>query len=609
MSYRLDFGRRFLQGGAAAATARALSAAVFSVAFSAAQTAEARTITVDLFNERAAGQVGQCTLREAVAAVNANTAIQGCKGPDGKPDIIHLLPGTYTVRLTSIGDTLTLARAVSIEGNGFERTTLTTSGGGFPMFAGNTSGITLRGIKFGNLRGEAVNVTATGVVSLYDSHIVSSGVSSSGSGVILNRGSMVVSGVEISRCSGWNAGAITNLGWLYIDNSSVLESDSSRNGAIVNDGPLASLYVYNTTLSKNTAGQHATALSNTLAGKTELTAVTIVDNKKREGTPGKVPAIRNTGGTLKIKNSLIARNISEGAPCSGSITSLGYNYLGETEDRCTTANAEATDTSGGGGVHLSALQRVGGLSRVLVPLNVNGNPILRYIPANQCGFADQRGLRRADFGAACEIGAVNRGHATLVVGNAATPATEDTNQKTMLETAGFDTLLVDDNSSAPVLNGSGRSLAIISTTVNDTTIGAKYKSSPIGIVVNRAAVLDNMGMVPTNAYGTFPTARDVAVPFDGEYFHHKIGNFPSRINEGGGGWGTPESTATWMVYYVENTQPAVFRYGKGVQGTGGFVMPAGRISFPGAPSFFNGSATADGKEIFLEAVMWASRAK
>src|SRR5688572_7797941 len=85
MSYRLGFRRGFFQWSAAALTARGFGGAVFLLALSHATTAQARTITVDLFNERAAGQVGQCTLREAVQAVNFNTAIQGCRGPDGQP--------------------------------------------------------------------------------------------------------------------------------------------------------------------------------------------------------------------------------------------------------------------------------------------------------------------------------------------------------------------------------------------------------------------------------------------------------------------------------------------------------------------------------------------
>jgi hypothetical protein len=614
MSDRSSFERRLFQRGAGPLVARGLGALAFAVAFSAATNAEARTITVDLFGERVSGTSGQCTLREAVQALNFNTSIQGCPGPDGQPDTILLLPGTYTVTLATTSSSLTLNRAVTIEGNGFEATTITTSSGGqsIALFKANTSGISIRGVRFYAVKGgEPLNVTGNGSASLYDSHIVESGQGLNGNGCVYNQGALVMQNVEISKCVGWQSGAILNTGFLYVDGTSVLESDASRNGAISNEGSTAQLFMYNSTIAKNVAPQHASALSNVLGATAELMGVTIMDNTVRVGYPSEIPAIRNPSGTLKLKSSIISRNRRGPvlhSPCSGTITSQGYNYRGEIGEECTVSPTLSSDKTGSS-PDMFALKRVGGITRVMVPKSTFGNPVLKMVSPDGCLSSDQRGLRRVNSGSNCEAGAANRGLAIVVIDNPASPKTEDVNMSTWLADAGLDTFYLNDNDPAPFIGNPGETLAIISTTVDDATIGTKYKSTGVGVVVNKISALDNMGMVAANAYGTFNSARNVAVPFTGENFHHKIGNFPSLLNNGGGGWGTPESTATWMVYYMFNTKPCVFRYGKGVTASGGFVMPAGRISFPGWPSLFNGSGTADGKETFYEAVMWASRAK
>jgi hypothetical protein len=614
MRNRFNSKRRLFQRGGGLRVARALGALAFSVAFSAATSAEARTITVGLFGERVAGQVGGCSLREAVQAVNSNSSVQGCPGPDGQPDTIQLLPATYTVTLATASSSLSLNRAVTIEGNGFEATTITTSSGGqnIALFKANTQGISFRGIKFYAVKGaEPIYVSPSGSASLYASHIVESGNSFNGSGCVVNQGGLTIQNVEISKCAAWTTGGILNTGFLYMEGTSVLESEASRNGVISNEGSTAQLFMYNSTIAKNIAPQHASALTNSSGATAELMGVTIMDNTARIGTPSEIPAIRNLGGTVKLESSIVSHNRRGSVPhtpCTGTITSQGYNYLGEINEVCAVTPAQSSDRTGSS-PQLFPLKRVGGITRVMVPMSTWGNPILKLVSPDGCLSSDQRGLRRVNAGANCEAGAANRGLAIVVIDNPASPRTEDTKMAEWLADAGLDTFYLDDGDPAPFLGNPGETLAIISTTVDDATIGTKYKSTGIGVVVNKISALDNMGMVAANAYGTFSTARNVAIPINGANFQLKIGNFATLLNNGGGGWGTPESTATWLVYYTVNTKPCVFRYGKGVAGSGGFVFPAGRIAFPGWPSLFTGSGTADGKETFYEAVMWASQAK
>jgi len=127
-------------------------------------------------------------------------------------------------------------------------------------------------------------------------------------------------------------------------------------------------------------------------------------------------------------------------------------------------------------------------------------------------------------------------------------------------------------------------------------------------VINKVSALDNMSMVASNAYGTFNTGQAVTVPVAIDYFHLLIGNAGANsINNGGGGWGTPSGSPTTLVTYNFNNKPAIFRFTPGSTVAGGFVLPGGRISFPGWPTFFTGSGSTAGKNMFFEAVFWASR--
>jgi hypothetical protein len=179
---------------------------------------------------------------------------------------------------------------------------------------------------------------------------------------------------------------------------------------------------------------------------------------------------------------------------------------------------------------------------------------------------------------------------------------------TWLTDLGFDIYYHDDDWAAFDPN-IGLTIAILSTTVNDATVGTKYRSTAMGFVINKISALDNMSMVAANAYGTFNTTQHVQLPVTADYFQLAIGNAAATdINLGGGGWGTPAGTASrTYATYTFNGKPAIFRVNANAAVDGGFLLPGGRISFPGWPSFFTGSGTAEGKNMFFEAVFWASR--
>ena len=280
-------------------------------------------------------------------------------------------------------------------------------------------------------------------------------------------------------------------------------------------------------------------------------------------------------------------------------------------NRCQPVVTQLTDVFGGTEGMASSGNfpvRQGGITRIYVPQP--GSTAIAKIPESECSSTNQRGLGRKDGSNSGGIEAVNRAHATLdIVGNASAPAAEDVQMASWLQGLGFDIYYHDDSSPAANFFNVGLTIGIISTSVSDITVGTKYRDAPVGMVINKISALDNMEMVAASAYGTFTTAQPVTVATASDYFHLKIGSAgANNINNGGGGWGTPAgSSSTTYVTYNFNSKPAIFRFTPGSAADGGYVLPGGRIAFPGWPSFFTGSGYPAGKNMFFEAVFWASR--
>jgi CSLREA domain-containing protein len=611
----------------AAALARALFIAASLVPALSASPAEARTITVTMFGERN-GQVGGCSLREAIQAVNNQSTVQGCGAWDNRAETIRLSSGTYTVRLASPSDSLTVNRPVMILGKGYAATTITDgspASGNLFVVTSTTDYVSFRGIRIDGIgNGHALVVNPGALAEMTFSHVTASGSeAASTAGCIFNQGTLFLKGVEVFGCRGWGAGSIGNWGQLFVTESAILgTAHGARGGAIGNDGSNARLYMSHTTIAKNFTSNYASALKNLNGAYADLSHVTIVHNQRDPNATGTdtVSALRNDStSTLRIKNSLISNNLnsSEGATlnpnCFGNITSLGYNYLGESltkSPRCVPTTTQPTDTWGGvleldkDSQNMPKLR--GGVTRVYVPTALPGNAVVARIPDFECLAVDQRGVGRRDY-SNCEMGAANRAHATLIVGNAGVPDSADTAMGSWLQSLGFDIYYHDDDWAESVLSNPGLTVAILSSSVSDSTLGTKYRSAGIGVVVNKPSALDNLEMVASNGYGIFTGSQPITMVETTESFHLKIGNSAATsISGGGGGFGMPLS-ATWFAYYNSNSWPAIFAQPKGSSVDGGFVLPAGRIAFPGVPSFFTGSATTEGKKMFEEAVFWATR--
>lgn len=283
----------------------------------------------------------------------------------------------------------------------------------------------------------------SGPASLVDSTIGDN----SGSGID-NFGALTVVGSTISRNTG--AGMFNDLrGTLVVSDSTIAgNADSGANnrgalslsgstisgntaqqdgGGIANTGTLVAV---NSTISGNSSPGNGGGIANG-ARSAALNNVTIANNVADsfgDGLADGGGVYNGAGGTVSLKNSMIAANVdmSAGASaavhpdCSGPFVSLGHNLIG---DRAGGACGGLAD--GVGGDLVGDRAGAGPLDPQLGPLQGNGGPsathaLLPGSPAidagsplapgcagDSCAATDQRGVARPQ-GPRCDIGAYER---------------------------------------------------------------------------------------------------------------------------------------------------------------------------------------------------------
>ena len=311
-----------------------------------------------------------CTLRAAIQETNALVGA----------DAIFVPPGTYTLTIAGFED-LAAAGDLDIGGD------LTITGAG----AATTI---IEGLErvFHVLGGNTVEISGV---------TITSGIDSTGGG-ILNRGILTLDETAVSLNISLDiAGGINNpesavltIRDSVIDNNQAL----STGGGIHNEGTLT---ITNSTVSGNSSTAGGGGIHNLGAGSATLNNVTIADNSS---------GLSHAGASLSISNSLIANNT--GFECAGTITSGGYNLIGDTTG-CTfsSTTGDQLDVD----PLMGTLQANGGqtathLISVVSPAADGGNPQTPGSGGNSCEPTDQRGDTRPknvdnDGFAQCDIGA------------------------------------------------------------------------------------------------------------------------------------------------------------------------------------------------------------
>jgi hypothetical protein len=495
---------------------------------------------------------GNCSLREAAAAINMGKDASGCIGtlnPYGTSDTINL-PGS-TISL-SIGP-IFIGSSVTIQGAGYLQTIIDGSNLSIldtPIDIANdrqTSTASILDLTIQNSPATGVTVEPNGSLFMSFVRIINTGNDqlSTGGCISITDGSVVLTSSELKGCkSSGNGGGIQVVGnssSLSVFNTTIHECVSIGLGGGISIEQGGSATISDSTLANNTAKSGAGLFKGEGVAAT-LQGVTIAFNENTQG-PGEAspaPALfssrqadTNNSDALMIQYSIVANNTAPNvglqwqheANCgidvgggSFQIVSGGYNILGNPGDDdctqktpppgipptkclkmpmngdtdfCADPNFVTTGT-------LHAPGGAGGVGPVYVPNP--GSPALSRVPSTDlfCSTLDERSLSRSkDGNSNCDIGAVSRSSA-LFVANLANLSHGDQVVENTLTTLGFDKTPVDGNvvtSNSAV----GKAIVVVSKSVVLTKFApATFKNVHAGVLAMNQLIYNAMGMTGPN---------------------------------------------------------------------------------------------------------------
>ncbi len=383
-------------------------------------------------------------------------------GQAGDFDTVAVAAGTYT-------EAVTITKPLAVDGAGAGQTIIdggqsaATGAITAPLvtITGTAGQVTLSGLTLQHGSRGLVNAGRPGVETthLIDSAIVGN-FANNGGGIDNTGGSVTVLRSTIANnLAATFGGGIANTGGSVGDTIEVISSTVSGNsaidggfgGGIANTGSAAgAVRVVDSTLSGNTAGAGGAIYNvNAAGGGAKTGTVTIVDSTVYSNTAsgsgisgggaiynaGSLAVIASTiysntagsgggvymfSGTAALTDTILAGNTARGGSgpdCSGTLTSGGYNLLGDNSGCAGPVNGQNGDQVGTPSAPidptLGPLRDNGGptLTLALLP----GSPAIDAIPSGACAVAtDQRGVKRpADGGTGkmangqpyCDVGA------------------------------------------------------------------------------------------------------------------------------------------------------------------------------------------------------------
>jgi hypothetical protein len=329
---------------------------------------------------------------------------------DDPPTVIERDPGAGSFRIfhVSVGGELDL------DGVTVQRGNLVVFGGPGIFNRGVT---TLQDSIVTDASGDAGAIHNIGALNVFRS-IIADNVTHFRGGGIHNGpgGNALVENSTVAHNLTTDGGGIFNQGSVVIRNSAIISNHTDQaqpGGGILNSG--GSVEIVNSTIAKNTAGgafgPGGGGVAN-LNGQVSIINSTIRENQAIDGSGG---GIFNSG-ILRVQNTIVAGNtlalpFKTGPDCFGTITSLGNNLVGDPSD-CA-INLQPSDLTGDPG--LGSLVGTGEddlPGRAYYPVLAGSAVIDRGNP-NACLQTDQLGNLRVGI---CDIGAVEfRGPALVSV--------------------------------------------------------------------------------------------------------------------------------------------------------------------------------------------------
>ncbi len=516
-------------------------------------TAQAATLYVNTRDDESTGT--QCSLREAVNAINQGFDGDGCVSDDpyGINDTINI--PAYTIFLSA--GKIQITNGVTIQGAGYKQTIIDGTNLGMmdsPIDIANngqTSTVSISDLTIQNSPDTGVMVETNANLFLSYVHIMSTGnmFPQTGGCISINDGTVVLTSSELKDCkSSGDGGGIqfkgdaNNNSSLTVGNTTIHECVSNGFGGGISLELGSSAAIYDSTLANNIA-QHGAGLFKGEGVAATLQGVTIAYNENTL-VPDSSPSsalfsssqdMANRTDILTIQDSIVANNRTldpqwqHEANCGfdfpgGSISPIvsgGFNILGNPGDddctqeavtqgvppvtrppKCTASCANPNFITTG----LSfAPADAGGVGPVYVLQP--GSPGVSYVPSTDpfCATQDQRSLTRSKVGNSnCDIGAASRSSALFVFATSKNPMpggprVESPGDKvvaTTLTNLGFDVKMADlTQTQVTGNNATGKAIVVVSkSTVNAGFNGTTFRDVPAGVLVMNRLIYGNMMM-------------------------------------------------------------------------------------------------------------------
>jgi hypothetical protein len=369
-----------------------------------------------------------CVAAPATAQADPCSATDGptltAKLADPTCSFITLSAGSYT----SASGFTAPARTVSVQGPGASSTDITRTGAGDVFAVPSGATLTLGGVTLsGASSGAGLNVSGTGVAQLSDAVVSGNTSSANGAGIAFSGQTLTVTNTLIANNSTTgNGGGFENSGVgtatfqqaLFTLNNS---TGSGGGGGADISGALGTTNFKNVTFTANLADNDGAGVrSSGAAPTTNLNNVTIAGNTANHDNAGGGDGggISNTGGTVKIGNSIVANNAATGVgppDCDSAVASpltrTGYELI-RIATGCTFGGVGDSATGYQTGVDpmLGTLGPNGGTLDTMALLAgspaVNaGNPATPTGTGGTCEVGDQRGKSRGTEVLPCDLGA------------------------------------------------------------------------------------------------------------------------------------------------------------------------------------------------------------
>jgi hypothetical protein len=192
-----------------------------------------------------------------------------------------------------------------------------------------------------------------------------------------------------------------------VRNSTIIENTSELSAGSGIDNAVGSLLVVNSTIAHNihhnVGGNCAGGAVSNSGGTVLITNSTVADNIVEQpvscGSTGVVKV--TAGGTIELKNTLVARNsaLAPEQDCSGEITSLGHNLIGNPTSGCF-VTLQQTDLTGNSGLDTFTDSEIPGHSHI--PL-LDTSRAINAGDDTACPPTDQLGQARVGI---CDMGAI-----------------------------------------------------------------------------------------------------------------------------------------------------------------------------------------------------------